>query len=1128
MSTEAIIREFQARLSAVRTRRERAALLHAAALSCLLLAMGAMLALGAEALFGFGTAVRTALDGALMAASLALLVFRIWPPLGRLAGIAAAERDIETARRVGRALPAVGDRLADSLQLAADTESGRLYSAELLEAALADVYASCREIDFASTVDTSGARHMGRLLAGGIAAALLLLVLLPTAFFGAADRLFHYGVVYASSPRFRLLVEPGSREVVRGERVDVRVRVLGETPAGLRIAFRRKGDLSYDEAQLLPDNAGTLHHEFASLGATTEYYVHASGVRTDDYTLTVMDRPLVRLLRVTVTPPAYSALPARVQDDNAGDVSALKGSRVRFDVQSSRPLRSGTIALSDSASLPLAVEGTQGRGTLLLMKERTYHVGLTDLDGTPSADPVEYTLRIIPDAPPAVTILAPGENLDVTDTAAVGLLAKITDDYGFSGLRLAYKLVQSRYASPAASFSTIPLPLPPRGSTEALVPYRWSVASLHLVPEDVVSYYVEVFDNDAVSGPKSAMSEIYSLRLPSMDEVFAQADRDQSSSIAGMQEALQKAEEAHREMEDLKESVKASGDKLQWQDRQKAADMLKQEEEVRARMDSLHGAVDRMAADLERNQVLSPQTLAKYQELQHLMVEMSTPEMAEAMKQLQQAMEQMNPDALRQAMQQFSLSEETFRKSIERTMNLLRRIQIEQKVDEAVRRAQALIREQDRLAEATAHESNSRDGGLDSLARAQSGMKENVDSLASSMASLQQKMEEFPSEMPLGELEQARREMAGDSVAARMEESAADLGARRPGEASRAQQQSLASLRRLGQHLDRMQQDMLSRQQQQILGAMRRSMRDLLDLSRRQEDLKNESEGLEPNSRRFRDDQESQMNLMRDLGTVAEGLSSLSQKTFGVTPEMGKAIGDAMRDMNSAMRSLGDRNRAGASQQQTDAMGSLNDAAQKVADAIDAMSQSGGQGMGMAGFMQRLRRLSAQQGGINGASRNLGAMTPEQAASMARLAGEQGMVRKSLEQLSREAAAAGELKKLAGDLRQTMQEMTEVESDLMSGKFNEETARKEDRILSRLLDAQRSTRERDFEQRRTSTAGRDVARESPAAIDLSTLEGRNRLRRDMQKALEGGYAREYEELIRRYFEILEQTDTRPR
>jgi hypothetical protein len=176
----------------------------------------------------------------------------------------------------------------------------------------------------------------------------------------------------------------------------------------------------------------------------------------------------------------------------------------------------------------------------------------------------------------------------------------------------------------------------------------------------------------------------------------------------------------------------------------------------------------------------------------------------------------------------------------------------------------------------------------------------------------------------------------------------------------------------------------------------------------------------------------------------------------------------------------------------------------------------------MSAFMQRLQQMSGQQQGINQGTRNLGSMTQQQAAEMARLAGEQGMVRKSMEQLAREAAASGELKRMLGDLGNVAEEMREVQTDLAQGNVNPETLRKQERILSRLLDSQRSARERDYEKRRQSSPGQNVAGTSPGQIDLSTQEGRNRLRRDLLKALEQGYARDYEELIRKYFDALQQ------
>ena len=1128
MDTTGTYTEFHGRLAAVRRKQDIAAIFHGAAFSGSVFLLAFLLALIGEGTFNFGVGGRTILFWLLLLLALALFLLRVGRPLGRLAGVLSGEDDLETARAVGRAIPRLNDRLVNTLQLLAEGDTRRLYSGDLIDASLADLRADCLGIDFTSTVDGAGSRRMGRFLLVCTLSGALLFALFPTAFFGAADRLFHFNEAYALPPPVRFVVEPGSRELIKGETVPVRVRVLGETPGEITIAFRRRGDLSYEERLLRADDAGVFRHQFASVTETTEYYVHARGVRGDDYRLTVIDRPLIRALRVTVFPPAYSRLRERQQDDNVGDVAALRGARIRFDIEANKVLNTAGISLSDGGALPLEVTGKNAHGTLILMKERSYHIDLRDSAGTGSVDPVEYSLKIIPDAFPAVTLLAPGENLDLTDTTPLDLMAKITDDFGFSTVRLGYKLVQSKYENPAQEFTYVPLPVPPAGTVEALVPYRWSIAGLHLVPEDIVSYFVEVFDNDVISGPKSAMSEIYSLRLPSMDEVFAQADRAHEASIEGMQDALKRAEEARREMEELKQSLRTDTEKTEWQERQKAEELLKKYDEVRSKMDSVKATVDRMAADLARNRVLSKETLEKYQELQHMMAEMSSPEFAEAMKQLQQAMQQLSPDALRQAMQQFSMNEETFRKSIERTLSLLRRIQIEQKVDEAVRRTEEMIKQQDILKDRTESARAGEQAAAEQLQREQKEVQEHLDALTTQMEDLKKKMEEFPAEMPLGELENAQQEMSRDSLDQRMEEASRAMQQMQMARASRAQKQALSSMAKLGDHLQKMQKDMRQNQQRQILNAMRRSMRDLLDLSRREEALKNESEGLEPNSRRFRDNEEAQMEVMRDLGMVADQLAAVSQRTFGVTPEMGKSIGDALRNMNDAMRSLAQRNRSAASQQQTDAMGSLNEAAQRVGDSMNAMQQGGGQGMGMAGLMQRLERLSSQQGGINNASRNLGAMTPAQAAEMSRLAGEQGMVRKSLEQLAREAAASGDLKKLMGDLNQAAREMTEVQTDLSTGNFNPETVRKEDRILSRLLDAQRSTRERDYEKKRTSTAGHDIVREGPASIDLTTIEGRNRLRRDMQKALEEGYAREYEDLIKRYFEMLEQLEPRTR
>jgi hypothetical protein len=85
-----------------------------------------------------------------------------------------------------------------------------------------------------------------------------------------------------------------------------------------------------------------------------------------------------------------------------------------------------------------------------------------------------------------------------------------------------------------------------------------------------------------------------------------------------------------------------------------------------------------------------------------------------------------------------------------------------------------------------------------------------------------------------------------------------------------------------------------------------------------------------------------------------------------------------------------------------------------------------------------------------------------------------------------------------------------------------ETIQRQERILSRLLEAERSVHERDKEEQRESKPGQDVVRESPRDLDLGTPEAQRQIQEELQHARETGYSKDYNELIRKYFESLEK------
>jgi hypothetical protein len=1107
------------RLAAVERRHTAVLLVRGAARA--LLALCGVTALGVllELLFRFGVPLRTALALVLAAAAAGVLLSLLLPVLRRLRR-PLRERTDEVASGVGDAFPAIRDRLRNALEL--ERSSGDLpwYSRELTDTAVARAVEEWRGLDFSAAVSAAPARRAGAAAAGAVTVLAVLLLVLPPAR-DAAGRLWHFHTPFESPRPFSFVLEPGDREILRGESVPVTVRVIGAHPPEIILASRPEGQTDFEEQVLRPGPDGLFRDTLESLKATTAYRARQDEVESSTHTLTVVERPAVRSLRLELTPPAYTGRPAVTLDDNVGDAGAVRGTRISFRIDANIPLQDAALVFSDGTREQLAVVDRLASGRITLRDTRTYSILLHDAAGRSNTDPIMYRLTALADAPPVVTVLLPGADVDVAGRNSLALLVRIADDYGFSALRLFHRLTRSRYEQPAEVWTEIPLPLPPPGVLETDVPFTWDFSGLNLVPEDVVSYFLEVRDNNSVSGPGMARSPVFTLRLPSLEEVFADADRGAAESMEGMEKALEQAREAREELEKLRQDLRREQEKLSWEQQQQSKQMTESYRDAQQKVEQAAEGVQRMLEEMEQNRAFSPETIEKYRELQQLMEEMQSPELAEALRKMQEAMEQLSPEAMRDALKNLAATEEMFRKSIERTMQLLKRLRIEQAVDELVRRAEELERRQEELARATEQAAKEAPRPTDDLASRQEELRAEQQRMAEELAGLREKMEEFSAEMPLEDLAAAERELEESGLDSLLQESAQDLAQQQPSRASSPQRSALQKMSAMKQRMQAMQQSLRENQQQQVLNRMRQSFEDLLELSRRQEELRNATRGLDPSSPDFRRNAQEQMEIMQDLGRVTEALAQLSNRTFGITPEMGKAIGDALRKMNGAQQSLEQRNGSAAGQEQGGAMGSLNEAAGLLQGAMNGMMQGQGSGMGMASFMQRMQQLSGMQQGVNQGTQGMGGMTPQQAAAMGRLAAEQGMVRKSLEQLAREAAGAGELSRMLGDLQNIAKEMREVQTDLAQGAVTPQTLEKQQRILSRMLDAQRSMQERDYEQQRRAESGRSRARSTPRTGDPAA-DARSRLQQDLLRALDEGFAPEYQELIRQYFEALQR------
>lgn len=1028
-----------------------------------------------------------------------------------------------SATKVGKHFPDIKDDLLNAMQLISTDKNNSLYSISLLDAAFKNVYDRAKPLQFDSIVDFSKVKKLLKYSISISVFAFLIFSFVP-GLFAASNRLINFNKEFIPPAKFYFEVYPGNAELTKGESINFIVRVKGESPVKIYLKTREESQTTYEQIELKKDSLGNYKYTIPQIRSSLYYFAFADNIKSDDYTIKVIDHPVMRSFDVKVNSPAYSNIPVLQQKDN-GNISALVGSRVDISLLSNKELKSAYIEFDDSTKVKLDVQNNFANGSFRVTKDNSYSIIVEDLAGNDNLQPVKYFVKALYDSYPSIELNYPNQDISLANDNRVSIEVKINDDYGFSKLNLNYKLSSSRYEPAQEKFSTIEIIIDKK-SKEQIVDHIWNLTQLHPAVNDVYSFYLEVFDNDNVSGPKSAKTQLINVRVPSLDEILANADKTQENVQDDMEKTLKEAEDLKQELEKIDKDLKKDKPELTWEEKEKIEQALDKFEKLQEKMESVSENLKQMQNELQQNNLLSEETLKKYMDLQKLMDEMTSDEMKKAMQQMQDMLQKMNRDQTQNAMNNMKMDEEKFKKSIERTMNLLKRIQIEQKMDELIKRTENIEQKQNELNEQTNKSNLADQKQSDELAKKQEEISKELDRLKEKMDELAEKMNQLK-DMPNEEMKKLQEQMEKQDNEELSKEASKDLKQNQKQEAQKNQQQLCKNMSEMKSGMQQMQQQMQQENQMQTFTDMMRILDNILSLSKQQEDLKTKLQNVDPNSSQFEQNLQKQNDIKKNLNKLLEQMSELSQKTFAISPEMGKAIGNANQSINQSMQSMQNRNGSMATLAQGDAMMHLNEAANMMKNSLESMMQGGSGSGGMMSLMQQLQKMSGQQMDLNNMTQMLqqmqqGQLSPQQQSEMQRLAQQQQLIQKSLEELNKEARQSGESKKIPADLENIVNQMREVVSDMNTEKLNDELIQKQEKILSKLLDAQRSINERDFEKERKSESGKNLVRTSPLELNLSRQKQTDKIKDALNQSVKEGYNKDYEDLIRKYYEALQK------
>lgn len=224
--------------------------------------------------------------------------------------------------------------------------------------------------------------------------------------------------------------------------------------------------------------------------------------------------PIAGDLSITYLYPAYTGLPARTEEGTAGDLRAPRGTEVRIAARADRDLEQA-FAVVNGAPLRLEAAGQGHRqlaGGFPLAQPGQWSLRFADARGRTVAQGPARPIEIVADAPPQVTIEAPKQPvLEVDPQGQVPIAWSASDDYGLTEVSLVFQRT-------GAKEERIVLQSPQGAAKRLRGVYGWQLAPLQLRPGDKVSYHLEAKDNDAVDGPQRAVSATQAIKMFSATE----------------------------------------------------------------------------------------------------------------------------------------------------------------------------------------------------------------------------------------------------------------------------------------------------------------------------------------------------------------------------------------------------------------------------------------------------------------------------------------------------------------------------------------------------------------------------------------------------------------------------------
>jgi hypothetical protein len=1026
----------------------------------------------------FGSFTRGLLFFTFIGLNLAILINYIVIPLMRLYSFGSRIDRFQASEIIGTFFPSISDRLKNTLQLN-DSLNANEGNIELLRASVMQRANNLSVVPFATAIDLKENKKYAKYLIPLFLLMVMIGIAAPGLFTQGTERVVNYSKEFIPEAPFDFVLNTADLIIEEGNDLPVEVTLKGEAlPEQVylisengKFLMTRVSKNKFSGTIKKPKGSGVFHFE-------------ANEFLSDEYNLAVFGKAAIGKMEAKLMYPAYLGKTDEVIR-NAGDLTVPEGTIIEW-----------SLVAKNTKHVDFVFNGfkqrftTEGIKVTKKLSENTRVSLLLANKFRTKTDSSSMNISVIKDAYPSIQV---EEMKDTTSEGVRFFSGRISDDYGLNSLQFVYSVISEDGRKRESRLSV-------RKTAGVDMPFDFGVdfRRENVKLNDRIEYYFVVTDNDGVNGNKATRSQVYTYKLPSLEELNEKRDEEQQQAKEDLNDLLNRTKEFQKNIDKLKKDV-LNSNKSDWNKMNQVEQLKEEQKNLLESLENMQQMMEQSTQQKDQLSEMDKELLEKQEMIDKLLEELMDDELRKLLDDLEKLLEKNDKEGMKENLEDLEQSSEDMKKQLDRSLEMLKRLQVNEKSDDIEKELKELSKEQEELKKDVLEEKISKEKAVEK----QDEINKKFDELKEDLQELKDLNKELDKPMNLGDTEESEKAIEED-----LNESKESLENSKEKKAAESQQSASDEMKKMAEQLDQMQQQSNQQQQQEDINSLRNILESLMALSFDQEDLMLRFArvgDLDPAYRRYG---RKQRAIIDDTEIVRDSLLALAKRQPKIASFVDKELNAIKENHALSLEDIDEHRKRELNVHQQSVMTSYNNLALLLNESLQSMQQQmqsmmegsgscnnpGGKGkpkpgssMNPGDMKQMLKKQLEQmqkgmgpnpngdkpgdQPGQNPGGKEGMGMQGLGNKQIAKMAAEQTAIRQRLEQLRNELNKEGKGK--GNQLNPLIQELEEQEKELINKKFSPDMINRQKEILTRLLESEKALMERGFEEKRESQSGKN-------------------------------------------------------